>query len=158
LAEEKRDWDGLFWDVEEKIVASGTNTTTRFGQKNKKFTVDRSDVNNIRVKIKVKLIGAAAEVEKIKKLEDAIERSVSLSTKGYHLDIVFVDNTGDDVFEFTVNFCVWPNSLNWASPPDALSHEVHHALGLGDRYDYIEAHAGRRTMMKPPGCNGSKKR
>lgn len=146
LVEEKRYWDGLFADVDEKFVASGTNTTTRVGRKNKKFTVDRTDVNNIRVKIKVKLIGVAADVEKIKKLEDAIERAVSISTKGYHLDIVFVDNTGDDVFEFTVKFCVWPNAANWASPPDTLSHEVHHALGLGDRYDYIESHAGNRKM------------
>jgi hypothetical protein len=59
---------------------------------------------------------------------------------------VFVDAGGPDVFEFKVNFCEWPNSGNWASPPMTLSHEVHHALGLPDRYDYIESHAGNANM------------
>ena len=62
------------------------------------------------------------------------------------MDIVFVDTSGPDVFEFTVKFCEWPNSGNWASAPAILSHEVHHALGLHDRYDYIESHASNPDM------------
>jgi hypothetical protein len=118
----------------------------RTGEQGKKYKVDRSDPTNIRVKIKVKLNGAPDEVSKIKGLEDAIERSISMTTKGYYVDIVFVDTAGPDVFEFTVKFCEWPNSGNWASSPVTLSHEVHHALGLADRYDYIESHAGNPDM------------
>jgi hypothetical protein len=119
----------------------------RTGQGGKKFSVDRSDPKNIRVLMKVKLNGKADEVASIKKLEDAIERDSH--TKGYYLDIVFVDKSGPDVFEFTVNFCEWANSGNWASGPTTLSHEVHHALGLDDRYDYIESHAANRQMNVP---------
>ena len=147
-AKEDKDWKGLFSDVEENVVATSkkSDIKTRIGEQGKKFTVDASDVNNIRVKIKVKLNGKTDDVNKIKHLEDAIERSVWMSTRGYMLDIVFVDKPGDDVFEFTVNFCLWPNSGNWASPPMTLSHEVHHALGLGDRYNYIESHSKNPNM------------
>lgn len=142
---EKDVWAGLgLEDVEEKVVASGKNKVERVGQQGKKFLVDRSDPKNIRVLMKVKLNGKADEVDQIKQLEDAIERKST--TKGYYLDIVFVDTSGPDVFEFTVIFCQWANSGNWASAPTTLSHEVHHALGLGDRYDYIESHSGNRQM------------
>ena len=147
-AKEDKDWKGLFSDVEEKVVATSKkgDIKTRTGEQKKKFTVDASDVNNIRVKIKVKLNGDTKDVSQVKHLEDAIERSVWMSTRGYMLDIVFVDAPGDDVFEFTVNFCIWPNSGNWASPPEVLSHEVHHALGLADRYNYIESHSKNPNM------------
>jgi len=145
---EDKYWHGLFNDVDEMMVASSrpADIRTRTGEGGKKFTVDSSDPNNIRVKIKIKLNGKTDDVDKIKHLEDAIERSVSIATRGYYLDIVFVDAPGPDVFEFTVNFCIWPNSGNWASPPATLSHEVHHALGLNDRYDYIESHSTNPDM------------
>lgn len=139
-------WGGAYNDVDERAVATATNMVERTGEQGKKYKVDRSDPKNIRVKIKVKLNGAPDEVSKIKGLEDAIERSISMTTTGYYVDIVFVNTAGPDVFEFTVKFCEWPNSGNWASSPVVLSHEVHHALGLGDRYDYIEAHAGNPDM------------
>ncbi|WP_295795259.1 DUF4157 domain-containing protein [Mucilaginibacter sp.] len=146
LKKEKKEWDGLFADVEERVVATSkqADRVTRKGTQNKTFIADASDPNNIRVMIKVKLNGDKDDVIKIKQLEDAIERASH--TKGYTLDIVFVDAPGPDVFEFTVNFCQWPNSDNWASGPDTLSHEVHHALGLGDRYSYIEAQAGNQDI------------
>jgi len=139
-------WGGAYSDVDELSVASATHMVERTGEQGKKYKVDRSDPKNIRVKIKVKLNGAPDEVSKIKGLEDAIERSISMTTKGYYVDIVFVDKSGPDVFEFTVKFCEWPNSGNWASSPVTLSHEVHHALGLDDRYDYIESHSSRSSM------------
>jgi hypothetical protein len=142
-------WGGAYSDVDEKQVATGTNKVNRRGQGGKLFTVDRSDPRNIRAKIKIKLNGKPDEVSSIKKLEDAIERAVSIDTKGYYLDIEFVNTRGLDVFEFTVNFCEWPNSGNWASSPVTLSHEVHHALGLDDRYDYIESHAHNSQMNVP---------
>lgn len=139
-------WGGAYSDVDEKAVASGANKVRRIGEGGKSFLVDRSDPRNIRVQIKVKLNGKPDESASIKKLEDAIEREVSMGTKGYYLDLVFVDKSGSDVFEFSVTFCEWPNSGNWASSPVVLSHEVHHALGLADRYDYIEAHAKNPDM------------
>jgi len=83
-AQEDKDWKGLFSDVEEKVVATSqkADIKTRIGEKGKKFTVDASDVNNIRVKIKVKLNGDTKDVNQIKHLEDAIERSVWMSTAG----------------------------------------------------------------------------
>ena len=145
---EKRWWEGVgFENVEEDIVATGTKKVPRAGQGGKKFSVDRSDPKNIRVFMKVKLNGKPDEVANIKKLEDAIERESHV--KGYYLDIQFVDKSGPDVFEFSVVFCQWANSGNWASGPVTLSHEVHHALGLGDRYDYIEAHSANRQMNVP---------
>ena len=131
-------------DTDEKSFAAGKNKVERLGQGGKKFSVDASDPKNVLVQIKVKLNGDPKDVAKIKSLEDAIERSIG--TQGYHLDIVFVTASGLDVFEFTVNFCEWANSGNWASGPQTLSHEVHHALGLGDRYDYIESHADNRQL------------
>jgi hypothetical protein len=145
LATEKL-WGGVYSDVDEKAVASGTHKVERTGEQGKKFYVDRTDPRNIRVQIKIRLIGKPAEVSQIKALEDAVERAISMTTKGYYVDIVFVDKSGPDVFEFTVKFCEWPNSGNWASSPVTLSHEVHHALGLDDRYDYIEAHAARQDF------------
>ncbi len=136
-----------FADLEEQQVATGTKKVKRAGQGGKKFEVDRSDPRNIRVLIKVRLTGKKEEVDSIKKLEDAIEWQSH--TKGYWLDIVFVNTSGSDVFDFTVRFCEWANSGNWASGPTTLSHEVHHALGLPDRYDYIESHATNRDMDRP---------
>lgn len=148
LAIEKEWWEGMgFEKVEENILDKAANKVERVGQGGKKFYVDRSDPRNIRVRMKVKLNGKEEEVKSIKKLEDAIERKSH--TEGYTLDIVFVDTSGPDVFEFSVVFCQWANSGNWASGPTTLSHEVHHALGLPDRYDYIESHAHNRQMNVP---------
>ena len=141
-------WSNIgFENVEEEIVAGGKRKVMREGQDGKIFYVDRSDAKNIRVLIKVKLNGNPDEIVKIKALEDAIEREAS--TTGYTLDIEFVDKSGFDVFEFSVSFCEWANSGNWASGPVSLSHEVHHALGLDDRYDYIESHAHNPMMNVP---------
>lgn len=154
LEYEKENWEGLgLEDVEEDRIAKSKNMVERTGEGGKKFYVDRSDPRDIRVQIKVKLDGKKEEVESIKKLEDAIERkSAMLGTSAaysYTLDIKFVDTTGPDVFEFTVVFCEWANSGNWASGPTTISHEVHHALGLPDRYDYIESHAHNKQMNVP---------
>ena len=134
-------------NVEERAVALGTNKTTRIGKQSKTFLVDRTDPRFILVFIKVKLNGAPTDVAKIKLLEDAIERNSH--TTGYFVDIMFVDTTGSDVFEFDVEFGKWPNAGNWASSPVTLSHELHHALGLDDRYDYIESHSDNRDMDVP---------
>jgi hypothetical protein len=147
LNHEAKWWNGLWADVEEKKVADGKNKVVRWAANNgmwKQFYVDRSDPRNIRVLMKVKLKGKPAEIAMIKKLEDAIERSAK--TKGYTLDLEFTDKSALDVFEFKTNFCEWANAGNWASGPVTLSHELHHALGLGDRYDYIEAHAANPQM------------
>ncbi len=144
---ENEQWKGFLWNMEENLVAERKDKmVTRAGKGGKLYRVDATNLRSIRVLIKVRLIGADGEVKKIKALEDAIEREVWKSTKGYYLDIEFVDAPGNDVFDMTVKFCQWANAGNWASKPVTLSHEVHHALGLTDRYDYIESHSKNRDM------------
>ena len=132
--------------ADEKAVATG-NLVPRTGKGGTIFYIDDSDSKNVRVKMKVHLTGSPEDVAKIKKLEDAIERASR--TAGYHLDIEFVDQPGPDVFEKTVDMAQWPNSGNWASDPVSLSHEAHHALGLDDRYDYIEHHSDNPQIDVP---------
>lgn len=61
----------------------------------------------------------------------------------------------------------WTESDNWANDVETLAHELHHLLGLDDRYDYIESHADNKfmptserlylfaiQMMKPPDPRG----
>ena len=84
---------------------------------------------------------------KIKSLEDLIERNSK--AKGYTVDLEFVEKSGPDVFEISTDFSQWPTSRNWASSPVTLSHELHHILGLGDRYDYIESHADNADLDMP---------
>ena len=132
--------------TDEKAVAAG-KLVPRRGAGGSIFYIDDSDPKNVKVKMKVHLTGNAGDVAKIKNLEDAIERASR--TKGYNLDIEFVDHPGPDVFEKTVDMAEWPNAGNWASDPVTLSHEAHHALGLPDRYDYIESHSANRQMDVP---------
>jgi hypothetical protein len=139
-------------DESEVEVAKGSNFTRRLSrEQNKYFYVDRSDPMNIRVKVQVLLIGKApldlSDIHKIKWLEHDIERACN--GPGYWVDITFVDRSGPDVLEFLVDFCQWPNSGVWASGPLTLSHELHHALNLDDRYDYIESHADNPDMDIP---------
>jgi hypothetical protein len=111
------------------------------------YRVDRSDPNNVVVHMKVALSGNDADVAQIKALEDQIEKKGS--TRGYTLDIEFVDRCAPDVFQATVDPTRWTDSGNWVGDAEGIAHEAHHRLGLDDRYDYIEAHANNRDMSIP---------
>jgi len=124
------------------------NWTIRQGRGGINFLVDRDDPNNIVVKIKVHLSpegsGTVADVANTKSLEDGIEKHAS--TRGYTLDIAFVDHSNPDVFEVGVNPDEWTTSGNWVGDVSSIAHEAHHLLGLRDRYNYIESHADNEDL------------
>ena len=61
------------------------------------------------------------------------------ATRGYSVDLQFSNTSGPDVFEVKVNPEGWTDSGNWsplaANGPVTLAHEMHHLLGLPDRYN-----------------------
>jgi hypothetical protein len=122
--------------------------------KAKTFRADRRDVRNIFIQIKVHLRGEPAAVRAVEFVEDAIEKYAGVP--GYSVDVVFVHPPGDpnrndqpDVFEVNATTEGWTNSVTWGADASALTHELHHLLGLDDRYDYIEAHAKNSHMKMP---------
>ncbi len=130
----------------------------------KEFQINTADFKNIMVKAKVKLSPAnaagdvgslpadASDVGRIEGLEDAIEKVAS--TLGYSLNLEFVKASGPDVMEANVDLGEWINSGNWVGKDSkedvaaGLAHELHHRLGLRDRYDYM-SHASNETMSIP---------
>ncbi|HEY9132673.1 MAG TPA: DUF4157 domain-containing protein [Dyella sp.] len=113
------------------------------------FEIDKRDVANIAVKVKVHLIragkGTKDDVERVKSMEDAIEKRSA--TLGYSVDLDFVEKSGPDVFDVKVDTSQWTVSDNWVGDDAAMAHELHHRLGLEeDRYNYIEAHATNEKM------------
>ena len=126
--------------------------TQRQGKNGKIFYVDRRDPAHIVVRIKVRLLagGVVTTSEDIAneiQLEDAIERVAE--TRGYTIDVIFIDSDGPDVFTFNVDFDKWPTAANPVGNHRTLAHEIHHLMGLDDRYDYIESHAANRNMDIP---------
>jgi len=123
--------------------------TTRRGEGGITFQVDARDVNNIFVKAKVRPKkrgkGTDDDVTRLISMEDAIEKYAS--TAGYSVDLDFVKKSGSDVFTVGVDTSEWTTSGNWVGEPMGFAHELHHLLGLDDRYDYIEAHATNEDMV-----------
>jgi hypothetical protein len=112
------------------------------------FRMDRSDVNNIVVQVKIRITGDPTIVGNIQAQEDGIEKAAQ--QMGYILDVIFVNNTGPDVFQVTANPALAVDAGNWGaySPdPSAYTHEIHHLIGLEDRYDYtIHAYNAQYTI------------
>jgi hypothetical protein len=131
---------------EERLSGAERTWTERRGRDGTTFLVDRTRMDAIVVKVKVKLGEVSCEAMKVKivALEDAIEKEAS--TRGYTVDLVFSKRSGPDVFEVDVDDRQWADELNWAGGADVLAHELHHALGLDDRYDRIESHADNPHM------------
>lgn len=125
-----------------KKVKGGDGKTT--------FEIDARDPTNIAVRVKVRLIKAGPvttdkDIINIKLQEDAIEKRSS--TRGYSVDLEFVDKAGPDVFTVEVDTRSWTTSGNWVGNDAGLAHELHHLLGLDDRYDYIAAHSTNPKMI-----------
>lgn len=125
--------------------------TPRRGRNGKTFLVDRTDPTHIVVRVKIRLVARGAstaeDATNMVFLEDAAERLAE--TSGYTLDIVFTDTDGPDVFTVGTDVSKWPTSGNIVGNARTLAHEIHHLLGLDDRYNYIEAHAANRHMRIP---------
>ncbi len=141
-------------DREEDISrakSSGFRRAT--GQDGTFFQINDRDLTNIAVKIKLRLFpkkqttGNVQAIKNIKSFQDAIEKRAS--TWGYSVDIDFVDQPGPDVFSVGVNTEAWPTSGNFAGSDEVLAHEIHHLLGLPDRYNYIEKHHKNPQMRIP---------
>jgi len=137
---------------EEAVSAeAGRVFEKRKGEGGKTFLIDARDPTNMAVRAKVRLRkagkGTADDVARVKLLQDAIEKSAS--TLGYSVDLDFVDKDGPDVFTVNVDTSAWPTSGNWVNEAQTLGHELHHLLGLDDRYNYIESHAGNPKMKIP---------
>lgn len=113
------------------------------------YRVHAGDLGDIVVQMRVRLYpkgtGTNDDVKKTKSLEDAIERAAE--SRGYTLDIVFVDHAAPNVFGIGVDPGEWTNSDNWTGNPKTIAHEAQHVLGLEDRYNYIEAHANNSQMV-----------
>ena len=60
-----------------------------------------------------------------------------------------MDKSAKDVFTVGVDATQWITAGNWVGGAAGLAHELHHLLGLDDRYDYIEAHAANPKMDVP---------
>jgi hypothetical protein len=129
---------------EELATADKTRKWTTLTGEPATYQVDRENRNDVYVKMKVRLSGTKPNVDRVKAMEDDIEKKGS--TKGYTLDLEFVDASGPDVFEANVDPNKWVDAGNWSGASDHLAHEAHHLLGLDDRYDYIESHADNADM------------
>jgi hypothetical protein len=110
----------------------------------KVFRIDRSQLTPRFVKVKVKLLGEPSYIAKLRMLEDSIEKIVA--TPGYILDLEFVLSSGFDVLTMNANSELWADAGNWTGSASTIAHELHHALGLDDRYDYILSHARNQDM------------
>ncbi len=133
----------------EESASAGRKLDPLTGRGGKTYEVNNKDPNNIVVRIKIHLSpkggGTPDDVLQVRKLEDATEKAAS--TRGYLVDIVFVDVSGPDVFEVGVDPGAWRDSGNFkADNASGNAHEVHHLLGLDDRYNYILSHAANENM------------
>ena len=131
-------------DVEEIATRDAMRRWTTLQGEGATYRVDRSNPYDIHVHMRVALEGSPKDVARIEAQEDAIEKAASVP--GYTVDIEFVQSSGPDVFRVSTDPSQWTTSANWASGHADLAHEAHHLLGLGDRYDYIEAHADNADM------------
>ncbi len=117
------------------------------------YYVDRTSPTNIVVKADVLLTpkgpGTKADVDAIKAMEDGIEKAAS--TKGYIVDIRFVDRAAADTFKVDVDPSKPEVATNWSGgDPVGFAHELHHMFAFElDRYNYIEAHATNEFMEIP---------
>ena len=113
------------------------------------FRIDRSDPTNIVVQAKIRVTGNPTDVANIVAQEDGIERAAQ--ELGYTLDVIFVTRGGADVFTVSVNPRLPQDAGNWSTydtDPSGYTHEIHHLLGLEDRYDYT-SHADNPRMDIP---------
>jgi uncharacterized short protein YbdD (DUF466 family) len=141
----RHDPEGILRGSQEQVANDPARQwTERRGRNGKIFYVDSNDPSNIVVRIKIRLLSGGSvttpqDVENLAFLEDAVERIAE--TRGYTVDVVFVEEDGDDVFTFNIDFDRYPTAANPVGNARTLAHEIHHLMGLPDRYDYIEAHA-----------------
>lgn len=140
--------------LEEKASAAAKRTWTpivgKFGGGT--YYVDRTSATNIVVRADILLTpkgtGTKNDVDSIKSMEDGIEKAAS--TKGYLVDIRFVNTAAPDTFKVDVDPSRWEVATNWSGgDPVGFAHELHHMFAFElDRYDYT-SHATNESMIIP---------
>lgn len=139
-------------DVEERMSSSANFETlsppARSWGHMATFQMDRSDPHNIVVRARIRVTGNSTDVANIVAQEDGIEKAAQ--ELGYTLDVIFVNTSGPNVFTVSVNPAAAVTAGNWSAysaDPSAYTHEIHHLLGLEDRYDYtVHAHNTRMPL------------
>lgn len=140
-------------DIEKKAADDPSRVWTpikgKFGDGT--YFVDKSNPKNIVVKAKIFLkaqgTGTQADIDSIKSMQDAIEKAAS--TRGYLVSLEFVNNDSDpNTFKVDVDPSKWETATNWSGgEPKGFAHELHHMFAFElDRYNYIVAHAGNKSM------------
>ncbi len=158
-------------NIEEKASADAARKYVKIKGKfgGGTYEVDKTSATNIVVRIKVFLQmkgkGTKADVDAIKAMEDGIEKAAS--TKGYVVDLKFVNAADADTFTVEVDPGKWEVATNWAGGDvTGYAHELHHLMTFElDRYDYtshatndrMEVHDRlywfRQELKKPPNYN-----
>ncbi|HJU74031.1 MAG TPA: DUF4157 domain-containing protein, partial [Gemmatimonadaceae bacterium] len=116
------------------------------------YYVDATSPINIVIRADILLTptgtGTDADVAAIKAMEDGIEKAAS--TKGYLVDIRFVDTAGSDTFKAEVDPSKPRVATNWSGgSARGFAHELHHMFTFElDRYDYT-SHATNQAMAIP---------
>ena len=109
------------------------------------YYVAADDPNDILIHIRIHLVGDSEQIKNIIKVEDNIEKHISVP--GLNFNLEFVGFSGSDVFEIKADPKEWPNALNWSGGDYYVyAHELFHVMGLPDEYDRIEAHAGNKYL------------
>jgi hypothetical protein len=135
-------WEGYIDSFSEEFESAGkpaSRWTRVKGFRGIYYYVDRRDLRDIVVRARVFLTGPNNDhVKLVKSMEDAVEKYSA--GPGYTVDLDFVDASQkgkNDVFTVQVDTGKWPTSGNWVGNVRTLAHELHHLLGLPDRYDYL---------------------
>lgn len=108
------------------------------------YLIDNQDPLNIFIKIKVNLIGDADVINKMKILEDQIEKHLSIP--GFIVNLEWGSASGPDTFSVGTKHGEWATSANWAGDHTVLAHELMHLFGLSDEYNLISSHADNKHI------------
>ncbi len=131
---------------EENLSGDASRRFVPISTRGKSYELDARDPANVVVKIKVfPSSGDPTAIANLIATEDAIEKKASVA--GYTVDLIFVTAPGPDVYEVGVDPNAWPDAGNFVQDTDTYAHELHHLLGLDDRYNYIDTHSGNDQML-----------
>jgi hypothetical protein len=110
----------------------------------KYFYVINDNPFDLLINFRINVQGGQEQTSIIESFEDLIEKHLALD--GFSVNMIFVQESGDDVFEVKSDWYEWPMSDNWTGDYRTLAHEALHLMGLPDEYDRIKAHATNGSL------------